>query len=143
MRTSQWILRLYCDPLSYGFHLRRVEDRARGGFVFGGFGLLREPALLLKSMYLRRSDAAVRAATLNGIDLALARPLGIRLIGVANLHGGAGELPSSTNSRPGTAFVCARFEDRNGRRERSIYDDISNSVNQEIDLTLHYKTLVC
>jgi hypothetical protein len=141
MQTSQWILRLYRDPLSYGFHVRRADDGARMGFVFGGFGLVREPALLLNGVYLRRQQRTVRAAVLDGIEHALARPLGVEHIGVATRYGGEGELPSDYRFETRRGIRLRAIRDAHGALERTIYDDISDSVNEEIDLPLHYKEL--
>jgi hypothetical protein len=141
MKTSQWILRLFRDPLSYGFHVRRVADGARVGFVFGGFGLLGgDPALLLNGIYLRRQEPAVRARVLNAIEGAFARPLGIPLLGVANRYAGAGELPPDYRfeTRRGTRLRALR--DERGAPQRTVYDDISERVNEETDLSLHFKS---
>ena len=141
MRTSGWVIRLHRDPLSYGFHVRRRDDGARVGFVFGGFGMVPEPTVLLNGVYLRRQDPAIRAAVLDAIERALARPLGFGLIGVAACHGGTGELPADYRfaSRRGVRLRALLRPD--SMPERVVYDDISRAVNEQTLLALHYKSL--
>jgi hypothetical protein len=141
LHTSRWVLRLHRDPLSYGFHVRRADDGAAVGFVFGGFGLVPEPALLLNGVYLRRQDAAVRAAILVAIERSLARPLGVPTIAVAARHAGSGELPSGYRFETRRGVRVRALRDASGAPEREVYDDISTVVNHEFDFAMHFKAL--
>lgn len=141
MKTSRWILRVYKDPLSFCFHVRRSENRERVGFVFGGFALAREPVLLLNGVYLKRQQRGLRFRILEAIEHTLARSLGVTGIGVANIHGGHGELPNEYTLRTRRGTRLRALRGRDGLLETSIYDDLSGVVNKEADLTLHWKAL--
>ncbi|MFO0613504.1 MAG: hypothetical protein U0414_12985 [Polyangiaceae bacterium] len=138
IKTSAWVDRLFRDPLSFAYALDAPTGPA--GFVFGGYGLLPRPALLLNGVYLKRQSTGVRADVLSTIERRHAAPLGIRTIGVAALHGGAGEMPAgyAAGSREGTRL---RALEARGELETKIYDDICTSVNTPVTLRLHYREL--
>lgn len=138
MHTSRWVDRLWRDPLSFAYALDAPSGPA--GFVFGGYGLVPGPALLLNGVYLRRQSAGVRSDVLAAIERRHATPLGIRLVGVATLHGGAGDMPPGyvQGAREGTRL---RALENQGELETKIYDDISSSVNEPTTFRLHWRHL--
>jgi hypothetical protein len=149
MRTMRWVYRLYRDPLSFGVHVFRAGDPRPCGFVFGSYALA-EPAkphapatvaLLLNGVYLRRQTDRARVAIVAALEEALARPLGIALVGIAAIHGGSGPLPE--RYQPGARNVTRlrALRDRCGQLETAIYDDISRVVNQPAALDLHWTEL--
>lgn len=132
--TQRWVLSLWKDPLSYAFRVERKITRPPCwrpiGFVFGSYAVLEDgaPAILLNGVYLRRRSAVLRRSILETIETELARPLGIRRIGIATLHGGRGPLPESY--RPDSVLVLRlRALARNGVLATRLYDDISSRVN--------------
>ncbi len=141
LQTSRWVLRLYKDPLSFAFHVKRASTGERVGFVFGGFAMAPEPLLLLNGIYLRRQERKVRFAALDAIERTLARPLGCVQIGIANCHGGRGELPEAFHQGTKHVTRLRALRSADGVLETKLYDDIGDTVNQPIDLELHWKDL--
>jgi hypothetical protein len=141
LQTARWVLRLYKDPLSFAFHVERARTGEPVGFVFGGFALAPEPLLLLNGIYLRRQERKVRFAALDAIERTLARPLGLARIGIANCHGGRGELPEAFRQEMKRATRLRALRGTDGELETKLYDDISDTVNLPIDLELHWKDL--
>ena len=82
----------------------------------------------------------MRAGVLNAIEGAFARPLGIPLLGVANRYAGAGELPPEYRFETRRGIRLRALRDERGAPQRTIYDDISERVNEETDLALHFKS---
>ena len=115
------------DPLSFCFHVEQ-RDGAPIGFVFGSSALADgAPAFVLNGLYLRTRDAGPRAAVLRAIEHALA-PTGVRRIGIACEHGGAGPLPADYAPRR-VVLERLRALRVGGAPVRYIYDDIDTLTN--------------
>jgi hypothetical protein len=139
MQNLRWIYRLWQDPLSFAFHLKRGGRPI--GFIFGGFGTTGETVLLLNGVYLKRQRMKVRSAALSALEAHLARPLGIRRIGVASQHGGFGPLPDDYKQTTEVVTRLRALRSRGGSLEHKVYDDISNRVNECCEMELHWRSL--
>ena len=139
-RDSSWypdhrvyIAMLWADPLSFAWH---VEDPYTGkpvGFVFGCLGERGGPhrpvpVAFLNGVYLRRRRDALRAAVAEGLVDGFLRPLGVRAVAMASVHGGTGpELPGWERA----SFRVRRLRalQREGVPVVDVYDDIGFDTN--------------
>jgi hypothetical protein len=145
MTTQRWVHRILRDPLSFCFVVERSRDSLSGpvGFVFGGFGLMSNgrPLLLLNGIYLRRQKRALRFSVLDAIETSLARPLGLRVVAIANQYGGYGPLPRDYAADTRSLMRLRALRTKGGALERAVYDDIGSVVNEEGPHDLWFKEL--
>lgn len=131
------VIDVWHDPLTFCFHVEREREAAfvPCGFFFGNFVEIASTiGVVVNSLHVRPRTAAVRAATLAAFEAAFCAPLGITRIGVANVHGGRGPLPSSYVQRAET-FTRLRALARGKERVTTGYDDISTTFNKPITVT--------
>jgi hypothetical protein len=132
------------DPLTFCLHVERIRHAAAEprGFLFGGFAVVGgELRIVLNSLHVRPRSAAVRAAVLAAFERAVAVPLGIRRIGIANLHGGRGPLPADY-VRADVALIRLRALAHGGEPLLETYDDIAFVVNSPVKADhLRWKTV--
>ncbi|HEU4403790.1 MAG TPA: hypothetical protein VFS43_00625 [Polyangiaceae bacterium] len=136
----RWVLALWCDPLSFCFHVTRGcgGEGPPVGFVFGSFGLSGSaPVLLLNGVYLRRQDEQARADVLACIEANFARPLGVAAVAVGNRYGGRGPLPRGYAPTPRSTLRLRALQDYAGTPVTSVYDDISNVTNATFTTEAH------
>lgn len=141
MKTARWIYRLWRDPLSFAFHIHRKGAIEPYGFVFGGYADFGVPALLLNGVYLKRRKSTLRMAVLRLIEERLARPIGAGLVGIANCHGGHGEMPQGYRLAKRRGVRHRALRSKEGRLETQIYDDLCNVVNKPVEMELYWKDL--
>lgn len=86
------------DPLTFVFHIERARGDAwePRGFFFGGFVELEdEIGVAFNSLHVRPALPSVRLGVIEAVEQMLCRPLRIRTIGLANMHGGRGPIPAT------------------------------------------------
>jgi hypothetical protein len=120
------------DPLTFCLHVERrmaAGYRVRG-FFFGGFALVDGAvAIVMNSLHVRPNTADVRARVFAALESMIATPLGITRIGLANVHGGRGPLPSDFTERA-TTLTRLRALRAKGSPVTRGYDDIAHRVNE-------------
>ncbi len=141
------------DPLSFVFMLEEGGRISVGGsrdivknigFCFGmfGFGPQKEPAIFLNGIYsaLGNTEEIVNAA-LASIEELLARPLGIKLLHVSALHGGALQATPRGFIKGAISGTRLRALQQRGEPVRVTYDDMGKVVNEEATYSGFYKYL--
>jgi hypothetical protein len=125
-------LEAWKDPLTICCHVERGEHGQPCGFLFGSFAAVDDqPALVMNSLHVRPNDGEQRAQVLDTFERAICEPLAISRIGIANVHGGTGELPARYVMRPVT-IMRFRALARNGWPLVRTYDDISDRLNEPV-----------
>ncbi len=120
------------DPLTICCHVERGEPAQPCGFFFGSFASVDDqPALVMNSLHVRPNDAALRIQVIDAFERAVCEPLAISRIGIANDHGGKGELPASYIMRPVT-IMRFRALAQDGWPLARTYDDISDRLNEPV-----------
>jgi len=126
------------DPLTFCCHVERGEHRHPCGFLFGSFAAVGDqPALVMNSLHVRPNDGELRIQVLHAFERAICEPLAITRIGIANDHGGRGQLPASYAARSIT-IVRFRALARNGCALVQTYDDISDRLNEPVQVEALY-----
>lgn len=131
-RLANDTIEAWKDPLTICCHVDRVEDGQPRGFLFGSFAAVDdEPALVMNSLHMRPNDGELRTQVIHAFERAICEPLAISRIGIANDHGGKGELPASYILRPVT-IMRFRALAQNGWALVQTYDDISDRLNEPV-----------
>lgn len=132
--TRPEVIAAWSDPLTLCFHIENERGLACG-FLFGSFALADdEPALVFNSLHVRPRSAELRIAILRAVERGLCAPLRIRMLAIANRHGGRGALPEDYEPRTVTLTrlraLCSR-----GVPVEEVDDDISIVVNSPVVTT--------
>jgi len=138
MKTRQWVMALWKDPLSFCFLIEDGMGMPQG-FVFGGFGLMDsgQAALVLNGIYLRKQRGPLRFAVLEAIERGFATPLNLKWIAIANEYGGQGPMPDAYKENDMELIRLRALAGKSGL-VTEIYDDISERVNTRIRLNDAY-----
>jgi hypothetical protein len=115
------------DPLTICCRIeRRAGERFQPiGFLFGGFATVEDqPALVMNSLHVRPNQGELRKQAIRAFERAVADPLAIQRVGIANVFGGEGELPPTYVERDAT-LIRYRALAIDGWPLREIYDDTS------------------
>jgi hypothetical protein len=128
-RLAHDTIEAWKDPLTICCHVERGEHGQPCGFLLGSFASVDDqPALVMNSLHVRPNDGELRAQVVHAFERAICEPLAISRIGIANDHGGKGELPASYILRPMT-IMRFRALAKNGWALAQTYDDISDRLN--------------
>lgn len=87
----------------------------------------------MNSLHVKPKEPELRKQVVHAFERLVCAPLGITQLGIANDHGGRGELPSNYVRRD-TVVTRYRALEVDGDTLRSTYDDISTQANEPIKL---------
>jgi len=140
-RLAHDTIEAWKDPLTICCHVERGERGQPCGFLFGSFAAVDDqPALVMNSLHVRPNDGELRAQVVHAFERAICEPLAISRIGIANDHGGKGELPANYVLRSMT-IMRFRALAKNGWALVQTYDDISDRLNEPVLVEgLHWRS---
>jgi hypothetical protein len=131
-RLARDTIEAWKDPLTICCHVEHAEHGRPCGFLFGSFAAVEDqPALVMNSLHVRPNDGELRTQVVHAFERAICEPLAISRIGIANDHGGKGELPASYVMRRMT-IMRFRALAQNGWALVQTYDDISERLNEPV-----------
>jgi predicted phage tail protein len=131
VRTAEWIIRSWKDPLSYVFQIEDSPGNAIG-FAFGGFGeAAGAPIVLLNMLEMEgKTDTAARSVA-NLIEQDFTRPLGCNMQMIATRNEDTSTFGTDYSNETTTLTRLRALQGEDGNPQSIIYDDLKVAPNSE------------